>query len=78
MRELKSLEELLRDYRRGFGNAKDGHSGATVTLESIIVLASRKYRKIMSDIGNDDDQENKDGLCKAIQDDVAWEKHQLL
>ena len=78
MRELKSLEELLRDYRTGFGRAKDGHSGEADTLESIIVLASRKYRKIMSDIGNDDDQENKDGLCKAIQDDVAWEKYQLL
>lgn len=78
MKKLISLNELLRDYRTGDGTTRDGHSGQATALESIIVLASRRYRQIMTDIGNDNDQENKDTLCKAIQDTKGWEKRQLL
>ena len=80
MKQLTPLNELLRDYLdpSPYNLNRNGHSEQADTLESIIVLASRRYREIMSDIGSQDDRENKDTLCKAIQDDVAWEKRKLL
>lgn len=78
MKELISFNDLIREYTTGRGQTHDGHSGEANALETIIVLASRKYREVMADIGSHDDQENKDTLCKAIQDDIAWEKRKLL
>ena len=75
-KELISFNELLREYRAG--ESRDGHSSEANALEAIVVLASRRYREIMSDIGSHDDQENKDTLCRAIQDDIAWEKRKLM
>jgi len=80
MKTLTPLNELLRDYLdpSPYNLNRNGHSEQADALESIIVLASRRYREIVSDIGGDNDQENKDSLCRAIQDDVAWEKRKLL
>jgi hypothetical protein len=74
-KELISFNELLRAYRTG--ESRDGHSNEANALEALVVLASRKYREFMSDIGSHDDQENKDTLCRAIQNDVAWEERNL-
>lgn len=80
MKKLTPLNELLQDYLSPspYNLNRNGHSEQADALESIIVLASRRYRGIMAEIGSHEDQENKDTLCKAIQDDVAWEKRKLL
>ena len=77
-RSIRSLDELVCDYRNDIGNSKDGHAGEANTLEAIIVLASKRFCKIMNDMGNDNEQENKGQLCDAIQDPAKWETRQLL
>ncbi len=80
MKELIPFNELLRDYLNPSPHNlnRNGHSEQADALETIIVLASRRYREIMADIGNDDDQENKERLCGWIRNDVQWEKYKLL
>lgn len=80
MKTLTPFNEVLRDYLSTSPHNlnRNGHSEQADALETIVVLASRRYREIMSDIGSHDDQENKDTLCRAIQDDIAWEKRKLM
>ena len=77
MKELRSLKELMYDYRNDHGNATNGHSAETETLEAIIVQASQRFCQVMKDIGNDDLQENKDQLCKGIQSPEEWKERML-
>ena len=66
-RAFRNLKDLMWDYKNDYSSSTNGHSEEAEMLQAIIVQASIRHNEVMSAIGNDDEEENKQSLIEAIQ-----------